>query len=414
MEHPYLALLLLLSTIAIFGWIFWIKEKTLKFFYLIFILFLYIYCGIGICYEVHPNSNYITTYLIYAITLSISFHFFRRIKIKVPSNSNINAFSESMALPIVALYLSLCLIPLTQSGNLGNLVHPPMPDLSAITSERDYTVNALSNIADSFKNFIYVFYFLALFRYVKKPLILSLLLILPMYITYCDSGYAARSGTATQLSLVLFVIFYFYPKYRKFILTATIIAVPGLVIFLVAYTNIRMGGIVESIGVWDSFQILLESESYYPLWYDSIKDDSVYVGNYLYWLITSPLPGFLKPFDINVNFNALFTADVLGIPLNSVQSISLPGLVNEGVFIFGKHFFFIHAIIFAFIFNLTYNTLKVNVRNCVALFAMMTQFSMLSCRGGTAVYSIAIKVLLILFLFYVFVPRKKDRNVVPV
>ncbi len=411
MIYPYLALYLLIATIAIFWWLFRVKDRTLKVFYLIFVLFLYVYCGIGVCYEEEPDKGYIATYLVYAVTLSISFRCFGRWKVKVPSNSNINAFSEKLAIPIVAIYLTLCLIPLGQSGNLSNLVHPPMPDLGAITSERDYSVNAISNIADSVKYFVYVFYFLSLFKYVKKPFVISLLLLLPMYISYCNSGYAARSGTATQVFLVLCVIYYFYPKYRKLILITTLIAIPGVIVFFVAYTNIRMGGVVESIGVWESFQLLLESESYYPQWYESIKEGNTYVTNYLYWLFTLPLPGFMKPFDINVNFNALFTADSLGIPLTSVQSVSLPGLVNEGVFIFGKYFFFIHAMIFAFVFSLTYNTLRVNRRNTIALFAMMSEFSMLSCRGGTAVYSMAIKVLFVLFLFYVFIPRKKDIDV---
>lgn len=397
MANPIISIYLLILTILLFGWVFKEKDKTLMVLLFLLITFFYLYCGFGVGYQQQPNSGYITTYIIYSATLSVSLFFFKKRKIWVPKTDVINKFSYKWAFVIVAAYLFTQLLPLAQSGRLLNLISPPAPELGNIIAETDFEENQVSGLVQSIETFLQIFYIFAIFKYIKKPWIVVALLFLPTYIGYCNSGYIARSGAAYRLMIILAVLYHFYPKTRKYIIISTAVALPTIVMLFAAFVSIRKGAIADNLGFWDSFHFLLETETYYPKWYADIPEGKSYFWNYIYWFITLPLPGVLKPFDINVNFNALFTSDVLGISMTSIQSISLPGLVNEGVFVFGKNLYFIHAIILAYVFMLTYKTLRNRDCNYIALISVMLNICLLTCRGGTSSYSYAIKIVFLVF-----------------
>lgn len=411
MENPFAALLLFLITLLAFWWVFSVHDKTFKVLCLLFEVFFFIYCGLGIGYMETLNKSYMLTYIVYAITFSQFLKLFMKKKIKIPESNVINTFSEKWSKVIILSYLLFFIIPLIQSGRIGNLVHPPLPKLGDVIAETNFESNQVSSLFESFISFTYIFYLLALFKYVKKPFLVVALLLLPTYIGYCQGGYIARSGAAYLMTTVIFVLYHFYPRIRKTIVYCLLLTIPFVIVFFAAFIYIRSGADVVKRGLIDSLNFLIQSESYYPQWYDSIISvNSTYALNYFYWLVTLPLPGFMKPFNINVNFNALFTADVTGVPLSGVTSIVLPGLVNEGVYIFGKYFFFIHAIIFAFIFSITYNSINTRNNNYIALVSTMLQFSLLTSRGGTFSYAIAVKMLFVLFIFKLLSVKKKKNG----
>lgn len=407
MENLNYSLWLLVYTLLIFGWVYKCKDKTLKLVCFFLMTFLYLYCGFGICYLHRPNVGYIWTYIIYTAVLSFSINMFRKKNVRMKQfTPSIFSFSNKWSTAIISFYFILLLLPLVQGGNIGNLISPPSPALGDVIAETNFEEAQVSSIGQSIITFVRIFFLFAIIKYINKPWVIALFMILPSYINYCNSAYFARSGTAYQVMVLLLVLYHYYPKARKYIVTSCFIAIPSVVIFFAAYVDIRLGNASSNLGFIDALGFLLESETYYPKWYDYILGDGRYAFNYIYWLITLPLPGFMKPFNINVNFNALFTAESLGISLNDIDSISLPGLVNESVFVFGKYLFFIHAIIFAFIFMLTYNTLKSDKRNYILMVTIMLQMSVLSFRGGTSTYALPMKTLFVLFVFYLLFNRR--------
>ncbi len=408
MDSPFAALSLFGITLISFWWVLSVKDNTFKVLCVLLAVFFFIYCGIGVGYMKTPNKYYMATYTVYVITFSIFLKLFMKRRIKIPESYVINSFSEKWSKLIILVYLLFFIIPLIQSGKIGNLINPPLPKLGDVIVETNFEENQVSSIFGTLINFTYIFYLLALSKYVKKPFILVALLILPTYIGYCRGGYIARSGAAYLITIVVFVLYHYYPRIRKAIIYCILLGVPIVIVVFAAFVNYRLGADVEKRGVIESLNYLIQFESYFPQWYDGLQNGhSTYIPNYFYWLVTLPLPGFMKLFDININFNALFTSDVTGVQLSGVTSIVLPGLVNEGVYIFGEVFFFIHAIIFAFIFSITYNTISSRENNYIALVSVMLQFSLLTARGGTFSYAIAVKMLLVLFLFKLFFTTRR-------
>ena len=403
--------ILLGITIGSFLWVFKLKDKVFKIFIFLLISMLYIYCGIGVVYQQNVDINYELTYCLYIITLSFSSRYFYKKNIGFKNVDIVADFSTKWSTSIIILYLFLCFIPLITQGKLGNLISPPPPMIGDVIMDTDFTKNQISNIAHSFENFIFLFYYIALFKFIKKPWFLVFLLLLPTYIGYCSYGYAARSGTLYKIAIVYSVLYYYYPKIRKLLIVITILIIPTILIFLVNFEGLRQGVYTINMTAGDAIEHLLRSETSYVNWYKDIESvGGEYVFNYVYWVSTLPLPGFLKPFAINTNFTALFTSDVLGVDITSVTSIMLPGLVNEGVYVFGKYFFFIHAIIFAAIFIFCYNTLRKDPRLFISLLAIMLEFSLISGRTGTNTYPIAIKMMFMIWIFKILTNKKNHLN----
>lgn len=407
MQYPMASITLLLITLASFWWVFSLKDSLRKFFYLILAVFIYIYCGLGIGYATKSYLDYEVYYSIYVILLSFFLKIFCKSDIKMRIRNNINSFSTRNSTLIFLIYFGMTLIPMISSGEIGLLLNPPSVDLTHITEANDFEKNTFSGIFDSLKNFVVPFVYLALYKYRDRPLIVILFLLLVNYIDYCQNAYIGRG---TILAIILYIAIYLYhyfPRIRKGVVISALSSVPIIVIFFVTYLSLRMGLSVDNLSFGDSLQALVESESYYYSFYYDITGEATYLFNYFVWFIMLPLPGFLKVFDINMNFNALFSAHVSGMSLGDIGSITLPGLVNESLFIFGKYLFFMHAILLAWVISVFYNSLKRNEANFFVIIHTMITLCMFLPRGGTSgPYSGAIKILFIFFLFNIFSPKK--------
>jgi hypothetical protein len=380
---------------------------------LILALFIYIYCGIGVGYATKHFYEYEIYYSLYVIILSWSLYIFCKKDIKIPISENINIFSIKYSSAIIIVYILLSVIPLAQSGNIGRLINPPSVDLRSLMESKDFSQNQISNILNSIRVFFYPLFLLSLYRYVKQPIKLIAIFMFTCYIDYCQSAYIGRGTMLLYFAFLVLYIYIVFPKTRKTVIVVSLILIPTIVTFFESYLSIRLGGRADKLSFGDSLTALIGGETYYYNYFDVLTGGAPYLINYLIWLITLPLPGFLKPIDLNFNFNALFTLQVLGQgSLSDITSISLPGLVNESIFIFGKYLFFVHAIIFAFIISVFYDSLKGNKKNLFPLIYTMFTLSMYTPRGGTSgPYSGAVKILFVFFLFYLFrSKRKKSLN----
>lgn len=404
MTDPASAIFLLIITLVSFWWVFKIKDTIRKTVIVLLALFIYIYCGIGVGYADSSYFEYKVYYVLYVIVLSVSMRFFYKQDFKIPVSENINRFTNKYSTVIILLYYIFILLPLVESGKLGLLVRPPAPNLTEHFADVDFSQNKVSGLFDSIKNFIVPLFYLSLTKYIKKPKVLIPLFLFPHYVVYCNAAYMGR-GSMAFILIYLFIYFYaFFPEKRKMLTIASLAGIPGIIVFFAAYVFIRQGVQADTTSLVDGFNFLIQSETYYYSWYYDIVGDAKYLINYIVWFITLPLPGFLKPFNMSFGFNALFTMEVEGLyGLSDVTSIALPGLVNESIFIFGHSLFFLHAILFAWVFTITYNSLSKNKDNFLPLLSTMLVLSIQTPRGGTSgPYSDALKLLFTYFIFYLF------------
>lgn len=407
MQNPTASIMLFIITLLSFWWVFSLKDSLRKLFYIILALFIYIYCGLGVGYASKSYFEYEVYYTLYVVLLSLFLKIFCKMDIRMRISDNINAFSMKRSFIIFLVYFAMLLIPMISSGEIGLLLNPPTVDLTHITDNLDYESNLVSGVFDSLLNFVTPFVYLALYKFRKKPFVVLAFFLLVNYIGYCKDAYIGRGAI---LGIILFIAIYFYhyfPRMRKWVLITVASSIPIIVVSFVAYISIRVGMSADSLSLGDSLNYLVESETYYYSHFDDITGEATYLFNYIIWFITLPLPGFLKNFGINMNFNGLFTAQVLGMDLGDIGSVALPGVVNESIFIFGKNLFFLHAILLAWVISIFYNSLQKNESNFFVIINSMITLCLFLPRGGTSgPYSGAIKVLFIFLLFYIFRPKK--------
>ena len=402
MVNPLTAIILFCLTFILFKWVFKVSDTLYKLFVILLILFIYLYCGLGVGYAETDFFEYEVCYVLYMLSLSLSLKFFLKRDYMIPLSTNINSFCTRHSTIIICFYFLTILMPLAQSGKLGLLVNPPAPSLIEHFADVDFSKNKVSGAFDSIKNFVVPLFYLALTKYIYRPKILIPLFLFPQYVTYCNASYMGRGSMAFILIYIFIYYYVFFPEKRKLLVTIATTVVPFIIVFFAAYVYIRQGVAVDAGGFMDSLNFLIQSETYYYSWYYDIVGDTKYLLNYIVWFVTLPLPGFLKPFSMSFSFNALFTQEVSGLgSLSDVTSIALPGLVNESIFIFGRTFFFLHAIVMAWVFSITYNTLSKNRNNFLPLLSTMLVLAIQTPRGGTSgPYSDALKLVFTFFLFY--------------
>ena len=214
--------------------------------------------------------------------------------------------------------------------------------------------------------------------------------------------------------IIYFVAIYFYnPGYRKRIIRILVIGVPLLAILLSFYTFLRRGAEVD-VSVIDAIKLLLFQETSYPAHFVEIKkmtDHSDLFNDYIQWLTTLPLPGFLKDTSKDYFFNAIFTERLYGIVRDTQDFyILLPGVVNEGLFIFGTFLYPLHAIILGIFVGCAYRI--VSSKDEFFLFLYISVFlSSLTARAGTvSAYPVYLKDLLIYEILIFMLSRFKVKK----
>ena len=228
----------------------------------------------------------------------------------------------------------------------------------------------------------------------------------PFYIDFSSSGYLARSTVLAFLIIYILAIYYFNPNLRRKIRIVLLIGIPFLVIGLSLYTFIRLGMEADrSIG--DAVALLAYQETSYPTHFGVINkqpESFDLFQDYIQWLITLPLPGFLKDSTKDYFFNAIFTERLYGI-IRGTQGfyVLLPGVVNEGLFIFGKWLFPLHAVILGLFVGTTYRIVKYKEEFFLFLYVSVFLASLIARAGTVSTYPVYLKDLLMFELAVIFV-----------
>lgn len=326
--------------------------------------------------------------------------------------SIIVGFIDRYGRNILILYFFVCLAELAFPVNrLGLLLSPPSPD---IVEHLDfYREGSQSGLLTYAKITLFPFFYLCLYKYRKKTATVALLLLFSLYITYCNDSYLGREPMLVALVIIYFTLIYnATPARRRIIITSSVVAVPILCVFFVAYSYARVGDeIGGDLSFGDSMLLLLEQESNYPLHFDSYYNKSGdLIAEYFEWFFLLPFPSFVKMGYGGTLFNELFTNIAIGrFRWDSNFSISLPGIVGEGIFVF-KYLFLIHAYILAYVSHVTLKYVKKYKCFMFLYFFAASKIPMGCSRSGTqGVYSTIAKALIFVLIIYMYKKHRKEQ-----
>lgn len=389
--------------------------KKKLFFYLIYLSY-FVFSGFGI--SIFPNTTYFIYYSIYLIAFSIFAVYTQNqhIKFRV-SNEQIDNYINNKGDYIIAIYIFfMCSSIIYPEIKIDKLWNPPVIDNSNIERFTSYEgVDLFSKIKTLVLNFITPLFYICIIKYIKKPIKLLMLLVLPIYVSYCSSGYVGRSIIVLIFLYYTLVMYTYYPQKRKLIL---ITSASFLILLIPAFTIlffIRNGGSFDGSQVMDFIDPIIRIECTYNYWFDDVYKYATaghsYVSDYIIYMIFQPIPGIFKQWIIgNFQVNYSIATMLTGVSVDEESFfVPLTGLVAESVFIFGESFFFIHAFILAYIMNIFLNfTLSKKSFNMLYIYAVIFT-ALITCRAGTTagnIYPYIIKTLVYVPLFFYVVSKK--------
>jgi hypothetical protein len=360
---PSVLVLILLTEFLLFSLSFFlIKEKSTRMFIVLFFLGLLFYSGIGGSF-VGVEATYILYYFIFSIVFlvffTVSSYFLKSIStLAINSESRFSLESKWRTWPkfILPLYFFSLIFPLAFPRNrLLLLLSPPPPDLVSLLGERfsGKEVDSVNKLISYLRLLITPFFFLRLYSYRKRPAYIFLLLFVVLYIQYVNDAYIGRGQILTSGVVFFCSIWVLYPGRRRQILLLATIAIVPLLIFFYLYQQIRINGKIASFSILDAVVSILQIEWAFPrdvgsrIISEGAREN---ILSYIIWIFTLPIPkiltGSLDVATVNVDISKY----VLGIePGSRGFNIVLTGLVGESVFLFGKFFFWVHAVFIAFI-----------------------------------------------------------------
>ncbi len=409
MFDTYRLILIIVVTLLPFFWIFKLKDFNSKLFFGLFLLAFFTYSGLGGSLK-EVDEHYFSYYVIYTFFISIGLYLGRgrnkKYVVRKSTENKLTKLIDKYGTTIIIVFFLLKLTSLIYPQFLlHRLIVPPAPDLTSVFAERFETQESsfFESIRYYLLSILSPFFFLSLYKYRFKPWKLVLLLIIIPYIDYCRVGYIGRGVMLQYLFIIIASLYVFLPRMRKLIVISFAVFLPTLIIFMVNYTQIRIGGTASVDNTFEALEHLIFYESNYPLWFSTIYNEPFDINNlitYFKWLITLPIPGFLKG-DIGLKGDEI-AGLLLGI--DSGQRgfyIVLPGLVGESVYYFGKYLFWIHSLLVGLLVGYTFRILNRHHQMGILLFYSVFELTYFINRGGTG--SGLPYILKILFIFFIII-----------
>ncbi len=420
MFDTYRLILIIIVTLIPFFWVFKLKDFNSKIYFGLFLLAFFIYSGIGGSLK-DVDDNYFIYYVIYTIFISIGLYIGKgsnRLKGDNRISDNkltklIDKYGTTIILFFLILKLSTLIYP---QFLLYRLIDPPAPDLSSVFAERFETQEStfLESIIYYLTSLLSPFFFLSLYKLRLKPGLIVSLLLLITYIDYCKIGYIGRGAMMQSLFVIIMSLYMFKPKLRIPIIIVVVTLIPTIIIFLMNYTQIRLGATPGTRNFFQAFEELIYSESSYPLWFSIIYNTPFDINNFftfVEWLFALPIPGFLKG-DIDLRGDEL-SGLLLGIDSRQPGFyIVLPGLVGESVYYFGKSFFWIHGLLVGMLVGYTFKLLNIHKEMIILFFYSITQLTYAINRGGTGSgFPYMLKILLVYFIILYIYSKFRIKHV---
>ncbi len=401
MELNYLHLVLLLVPVIILYSLLLYKmhDHLEKLYVSITFWGLYFYGGIG-------ASSYETgaSYTFYFLIFLAAFVFFYRLRYIFPNalRNSISGFyrtggktmyDEALSGKIIIyIYLFTCFLSLLYPEfKVGSLFHPPAPNgvealLNSVNNSESKDLDIISKLIFYIRLLILPLYFLALAKYAKRPFIFFLLVFLPLYFDYCSSEYVGRGLILIDLGVWYISVYRFNKKIRVPLVAATVVVLPLLLILFYTYSIARLGNEfninLDASVIGDLFY----GEINFPDSFQSVVDSGqhVHFTGFITWLVTLPFPKFLFGSLLNVPvLNFELSEIVLGVNRNDPSFwVKLTGYISESYYVFGEKFFWVEALMVAWLSKTIFFLLRLIKGSEVLIIYVAIQFGFMFSRAG--------------------------------
>jgi hypothetical protein len=320
------------------------------------------YSGVGAAFPDVPGY-YLVYYFGFLVAFAWGFWFFSVIFVDlgIRSGRALTRFLDNVdfhpAWPLViCIYLLIHLVPLVYPEvRVHYLFAPPRPDLTGVWAMRWELegMDIFEKLVEYAKVLLTPFFYIALFRYRDRFRRILLIFALLLYFQYVAGGYMSRSEVVIAVSTAWLATWAARPRYRRALAIVAVMAVPLILMVSYYYGVIRIGGTPERVTPVQAVELVLEQEISFPrnVGVHIIESGArVDLSNYLRWMFTLPIPKLLTGEIAGARINYEISELILGLP-RGVRGwyVVLPGLVAESLYIFGRHFFWLHALFVAFL-----------------------------------------------------------------
>lgn len=334
-----------------------IRDYQARLFHRLFILAYVTFSGIGALYLTGDRALYLGYYAGYGLAYSLSFTvLWRQLERRLPAR-----FRPSDELPVLfkgwgwrtamALYLLVMLVLLVYPENkLMKVVVPPPLNILATWNEG---LGVVPSRPEKYLSYLVLlllpvyYYALGVARW-RWP-VKAALVVLPAYLEYCRTGYLGRSEIMLVAAVVAIPFWLQRPAWRRWLLLATVVALPFLLAAAYLFQCQRLGKSTDARLSWtDQAVTILYQQTQFPQNFPAVYRHGPRGrwGEVAAWLVTLPIPSVWcdKP---SVRLNHELTAIVTGrVPGDQWYFVCLTGLVAESYYLLGP-LFFLHAALLA-------------------------------------------------------------------
>jgi hypothetical protein len=373
-----------------------LSSSTERFFGALCIGGLFFYSGIGSAYD-SVSWNYTIYYCIFLVVFAGCFlwgvgvakRVSRRRRAAYERIDNL-AQGELFTSVVIGAYIAISLLPLIYPHfRLQLLLNPPMPDLqTTFNNGINVDMPIAQRLAVYAGSLAWPFYLLALYALRRRYLSLALSIALPAYCRYCYISYLGRYEILFCIAMFGGLVWLDRPAIRWRLCVAGIIFVPFLLLFFETYTRIRLGNTsTSSKGAAERIEELAFGETSFPLSWDKIVTSERHANliSYAEWIITLPIPkvlvGTVNGSRINVEISEIVSRTSVGW---SGFSVILTGAVVESVYIYGKLFFWLHAVTVGTLAGLFCGFASGSRKFLAILVSLALTFGYIFMRGGIA------------------------------
>lgn len=417
-----LLLLLIIAVLLISYLIFFTDNLIHQLFPIFLVIGVIAYSGFGILMD-SVNNIYILYLFIFLLLFVISFIIISGkirdntpyLEQKIVKEINLKLFSKVFFI----IYILSNLIYLVYPEIRITLINPFNTSIVGIIQRIEYydsftllyIMRIISNLAMPFF-WIHLFY---IFKKNGKGLVLFYLFV-DLYIKGMKYEYLGRTDLIIYLLIALLIILYNNNKkfsFKQFFLI--FVAVMSLTPFFISYVYTRSGNSYDFVNISKSISDFAASEFFYPQYYDYIirTEFSFTPAKYIEWLFTLPVPKGLIPNFENYEINSIFSTSISGLNTNDIQfSYYLPSVLGEAFIVWGRTFFWIHAIILGVITGLVYRVLvQYKQLHFYAFFIILRALAV--GRAGTQGFISSIingSILLIIYLIILYIFNKFKKN----
>jgi hypothetical protein len=344
-------------TFAVF-WVAWqfLRTPIQKLFLFLGIGGTWLLAGLGAAYEGSP-TEYIRFYAIFLITLALAFTITLRWTSGVANRLADMPAQRFTALTqhpmvvrwILTAYFLLLLAPLLYPTlQIHKLWTPPRPDITSFTG-LESRADLLEELIRYGRLLTFPFYLTSLYYFRRRYLWLAILVLLPSYLKLCTFGYIGRGGIVIGALMFVLIVWLDRREKRKLIAVSAVAGLPFFLyaLFILGHLRADVDYRYQASTMGEAIRQLIFSQTSFPTLSGIVFDSgqTTDLPDYLRWLATTPIPkvftGSLS--DTRINYELAYLIRGM-LPGDVGYTVDLTGVVTESVYIYGRNWFWLHAV----------------------------------------------------------------------